>query len=46
MDFLHDGCPRMQLDAHWQSPTPDLEPPDEPADHGATLAAMMGRLHL
>lgn len=28
LDFLHDGCPRMTLEAHWQPPSP--APPRRP----------------
>ena len=46
MDFLHDGCPTLQLEAVWDPPVP-TDPADiEPEDHGAALRGMLGRLNL
>jgi phosphoribosylformylglycinamidine synthase II len=46
MDFLRNGVPQMRLRAAWQPP--DLHEPrlPEPADYGATLGAMLGRLNI
>ena len=46
MEFLHDGLPQMELKAAWQ-PTNHLEPAiPEPADYGAAIKAMLGRLNI
>ncbi len=47
MDFMHDGVPQLQLQAHWQAPThadSRIESPD--ADTGALLKTMLGRLNI
>ena len=46
MDFLHDGCPTMELTAVWSPPVTDSPASIEPADHGAALRALVGRLNL
>jgi phosphoribosylformylglycinamidine synthase subunit PurSL len=46
MAFLHDGCPRMRLQARWEPPTASLEALPEPTDHTATLERMLRRLNL
>lgn len=46
MDFLHDGCPTLQLQAVWQAPPGEDPPTPEPADHGAALRGMLARLNL
>jgi len=46
MAFLHDGLPQMALTARWEPPRhaePDFP---EPADLGAALEAMLGRLNI
>jgi phosphoribosylformylglycinamidine synthase len=46
LDFLHGGLPKMKLSAKW---APVLQPDPEtpvPADHGATLEEMLGRLNI
>jgi len=49
MDFLHDGDPDLDLQAHWTPPRFD-EPPDvaltDEADLDAALLAMLDRLNL
>ncbi len=46
MDFMHDGCPRMQLRAVWRPPALESRPPAEPDDHGTALRRMLRRLNL
>ncbi len=46
MDFLHDGCPTLQLDAVWDPPEPREPAAIEPPDHGDALRGMLGRLNL
>ncbi|MCA9668127.1 MAG: hypothetical protein KC503_21160 [Myxococcales bacterium] len=41
LSFLHDGCPRMQLEARFEPPA-EHRPPALPADHAATLLALLG----
>jgi len=46
MDFLHDGLPQMALRATW-TPPGHAEPEfPEPADMGAALKVMLGRLNI
>ncbi len=46
LDFLHDGLPALRLESTWTPAVPvDPEFP-EPADLGATLVEMMGRLDM
>ncbi|MEE8395542.1 MAG: AIR synthase-related protein [bacterium] len=46
MEFLHHGLPTMKLKAHWRPP-PAREPATSPpADLGATLLALLGRLNV
>jgi phosphoribosylformylglycinamidine synthase len=42
MDFLHDGVPRMRLDAAWQAPRFE-EPSRRPVDHARTLLELLSR---
>jgi phosphoribosylformylglycinamidine (FGAM) synthase-like enzyme len=46
MEFLHDGVPKMRLDAEWKPPK--YEEPDfpEPEDMGKALTAMLSRLNI
>ena len=46
MEFLHHGLPRMQLEARWAPPADAEQPPPPPADHGALLERMLGRLNI
>jgi len=46
MDFLHDGCPTLQLEARWQPRTPAPPREVEPGDHARALAELLGRLNL
>jgi len=47
MDFLHDGTPRMQLQAAWERPVIARTEPVMPADgHGALLRRMLSRLNI
>ncbi len=45
MEFLHEGLPRMRLEARWQE-SHISGIPDEPLHHGDLLAAMLGRLNI
>jgi phosphoribosylformylglycinamidine synthase II len=46
MNFLHDGLPRMELEARWSPPPGGDSPPAEPEDHGGLLKSMLGRLNI
>ncbi len=46
MEFLHHGLPRMELEARWAPPGDQEVLPDQPADHGRMLRAMLGRLNI
>ncbi|MBI4082996.1 MAG: phosphoribosylformylglycinamidine synthase [Candidatus Lambdaproteobacteria bacterium] len=47
MEFLHHGLPPMKLDARWSPPPRDAEArPPEPADLGAVLLRLLGRLDI
>jgi phosphoribosylformylglycinamidine synthase len=48
MDFLHDGAPRMSLDAVWERPAAPSGPAGLPGipDHGELLKRMLGRLNI
>ncbi len=46
MAFLHDGCPRLALEAVWEPPAGEDPPTPEPEDHGAALRGMLARLNL
>ncbi len=51
MDFMHDGVPRMQLDAVWQTPDCAKSIHDDVLDvavpkQGELLRAMLGRLNI
>ena len=46
MEFLHEGVPKMELDAQWEPPShpePDFA---DPADLTADLKAVLGRLNV
>jgi phosphoribosylformylglycinamidine synthase len=47
MEFMHEGCPRLTLEAEWTPPVFDA-PPALPGDGklGATLAGLLGRLNV
>jgi phosphoribosylformylglycinamidine synthase len=45
MEFLHDGAPRLELEAHWARPRFD-EPPDrEPGALDELLLELLGRIN-
>jgi len=46
MDFFHEGVPRMNLQARWETPADDSDLPAPPADHGRLLRDMLGRLNI
>lgn len=46
MDFLHDGLPRMELEARWAPPGQAEQTPPEPVDHQALLERMLERLNV
>jgi phosphoribosylformylglycinamidine synthase len=46
MAFLHEGVPQMELSAVWERPEIAAEPMPEPADQGALLKSMLGRLNI
>ena len=46
MEFLHHGCPRMELEAAWQPPDGELPETVEPLDHGQAFHSMVKRLNL
>jgi phosphoribosylformylglycinamidine synthase len=43
MDFLHDGVPRMALEATWRAPRPAPARPAAPADLGDALERILAR---
>jgi phosphoribosylformylglycinamidine synthase len=43
MAFLHNGLPRMHLQATWERNINDEEPPGEPKDYTQALLAVLGR---
>jgi len=46
MDFLHEGVPKMELEAKWRPPChPEPDLPD-PSDLTGELTAMLGRLNV
>ncbi len=46
MDFLHNGVPRMDLEARWNTPGDPGVLPAQPDDHGKLLKSMLGRLNI
>ncbi len=46
MDFLHDGVPRMHLDAVWTPPNHDEPAPQADLDVAATIKALLARLNI
>ncbi len=46
MSFLHGGLPQMRLNAAWSAPRHQEPVFAEPADLGAALKAMLGRLNI
>lgn len=49
MDFLHEGTPRMVLDAVWERPAVQETPAPAPTsaeEHGGLLRRMLGRLNI
>ena len=46
MAFLHDGLPRMELQARWKQPRHEEPVLPEPADMGKALTAMLMRLNI
>ena len=41
LEFLHDGCPILELDAEWHSAEQGEKPGDEPHDFNATLLKLL-----
>jgi phosphoribosylformylglycinamidine synthase len=46
MDFLHDGCPTLELEAEWKPPAGAVPEGAAPADLTADLTALIGRLNI
>lgn len=48
MAFMHDGVPQMDLEAIWERPAhpEEIRLDVPPADHGALLKKMLGRLNI
>ncbi len=46
MEFLHDGVPRMQLDAVWTPPRHEEPAPQGDIDVAATLKSLLARLNI
>ncbi|MBW2648865.1 MAG: phosphoribosylformylglycinamidine synthase, partial [Deltaproteobacteria bacterium] len=46
MEFLHDGLPRMRLNAKWIPPQHEEPGFPEPADMGSALKEMLSRLNI
>jgi len=46
MEFLHDGLPRMELKAKWNTPVYEEPAFPEPQDFGNALKKMLGRLNI
>jgi phosphoribosylformylglycinamidine synthase len=46
MEFLHDGLPRMELNAKWVPPVYEDPAFAEPEDLGVALKKMLGRLNI
>ncbi|GFK92392.1 Phosphoribosylformylglycinamidine synthase subunit PurL [Fundidesulfovibrio magnetotacticus] len=46
MDFLHDGTPRMRLEAVWERPATEDSPLPAEVDHAGLLKRMLGRLNI
>ena len=46
LNFLHEGCPRMEMAAEWKAPVFAEPPLPRAGDLTAELAAMLGRLNI
>ena len=46
LDFVHDGYPRMHLQARWKPPTNETPPAAAAADLGDSLLALLARLNI
>jgi len=46
MDFFHDGCPVLELEAEWTPPEWDEPGRDEAGDPGEELLRLLGRLNI
>jgi phosphoribosylformylglycinamidine synthase II len=46
LDFLHDGCPRMELEARWSPPQVLLPAPLRGGRRGRYLRALLGSLNI
>jgi phosphoribosylformylglycinamidine synthase II len=46
LDFLHNGLPKMRLNARWKARKEEDVPTPVPADHSAQLKEMLGRLNI
>ncbi|MDD5723054.1 MAG: AIR synthase-related protein [Syntrophales bacterium] len=46
MEFLHDGVPRMQLNARWTPPRHEEPAFPEPKDMGSALKELLSRLNI
>ena len=46
MDFFHDGCPVLELEAEWIPPEWDEPENDAEADCGGDLLGLLGRLNV
>ncbi|WP_243310263.1 AIR synthase-related protein [Fundidesulfovibrio agrisoli] len=46
MGFLHDGTPRMRLEARWERPEAACQPQPAVEDQAGLLMSMLGRLNI
>ncbi len=46
LDFLHDGCPRMNLEARWTPPTRDVPARPRRGNRNRTLLKLLGGLNV
>ena len=46
MEFLHDGCPRLELEAEWVAPQFEAPPLPAAKDAGATLPRLLARVNI
>ncbi len=46
MEFLHEGCPLMELEAEWIPPERDEPDPARASDSTADLFSLLGRLNI